>query len=65
MTDLRHIRLPEDLCAAAEKKYGDRFQGIDELVIFLLRELLHGDSLELDRAEQAAVEQRLKDLGYL
>jgi hypothetical protein len=34
-------------------------------VSFLLQELLRDDSAELDRAEQTAVEQRLKDLGYL
>jgi Arc/MetJ-type ribon-helix-helix transcriptional regulator len=65
MTELRQVHLPEDLCEAAEKKYGSRFRSIDELVCFLVRELLRSDTLEIDRAEQAAVEQRLKDLGYL
>jgi hypothetical protein len=63
--DSRVIRLPEDLCAAAEKKFAGRFASLDELVAFLLRELVSGDTLELDQAEQAAVEQRLRDLGYL
>ncbi len=62
--DSRVIRLPEDLCAAAEKKFAGRFASLDELVAFLLRELV-SDTLELDQAEQAAVEQRLRDLGYL
>jgi Arc/MetJ-type ribon-helix-helix transcriptional regulator len=65
MSESREVKLPEDLCAAAEKRFGARFGSIDELVTFLLRELLSGDTAELDRAEQAAVEQRLKDLGYL
>jgi hypothetical protein len=38
---------------------------VDELVVFLLRELVRGDTLDLDQADQAAVEQRLRDLGYL
>jgi hypothetical protein len=65
MSDLREIRLPKDLCAAAEKKFGSRFDTLDELVAFLLRELVQGDTMAMDQAEQAAVEQRLKDLGYL
>ncbi len=65
MSESREIRLPEDLCAAAEAKFGSRFGSLDELVAFLLRELVRGDTIELDQAEQAAVEQRLKDLGYL
>jgi hypothetical protein len=65
MSELREIKIPEDLCAAAEKKFGARFGTMDELVAFLLRELVRGDTVELDRADQKAVEQRLKDLGYL
>jgi hypothetical protein len=65
MSDSREIKLPEDLCVAAENKFGSRFGSLDELVTFLLRELVSGDTVELDQAEQAAVEQRLKDLGYL
>jgi hypothetical protein len=65
MSESRAIQLPEDLCAAAEKKFGSRFGSVDELVGFLLQELVSGDTVKLDQAEQAAVEQRLKDLGYL
>ena len=65
MSEWREIKLPEELCVAAENKFGSRFGSLDELVAFLLRELVSGDTVELDQAEQAAVEQRLKDLGYL
>jgi hypothetical protein len=65
MDRTRAVRLPEDLCFAAETKFKGKFRSIEELLTFLLQELLSGDSTELDRAEQAAVEQRLKDLGYL
>ena len=65
MSELREIRLPADLCAAAEKKFGGKFNSVDELLAFVLRELISGDTVKLDRAEQAVVEQRLKDLGYL
>jgi hypothetical protein len=65
MNESREIRLPADVCAAAEKKFGGKFRSVDELLAFVLRELISGDTVELDRAEQAVVEQRLKDLGYL
>jgi hypothetical protein len=65
MSETREIRIPADLCAAAEKKFADAFHNVDELVAFVLQELIHGDTVDLDRADQAAVEQRLRDLGYM
>jgi hypothetical protein len=65
MSESREIHLPTDLCAAAEKKFGATFGTVDELVGFLLQELIRGDSVDLDRADQLVVEQRLKDLGYM
>jgi hypothetical protein len=65
MSELREIRLPAELCAAAEKKFGNTFQSLDELVAFLLAELIRKDTTELDRADQAVVEDRLRDLGYI
>lgn len=65
MSDFREIRLPEDLCAAAEKQFGGGFGSLDELVAFLLRQLVQGGTVPLDQAEQAVVEERLRDLGYI
>ena len=65
MTESRQIRIPAELCTAAEEKFGKTFASVDELVVFLLRELLRGDTTALDQAEQRALEQRLKDLGYM
>jgi hypothetical protein len=65
MSESREIRLPSDLCAAAEEKFADKFRSVDELVAFLLQELIRGDTHNLDRADQAAVEKRLRDLGYM
>ncbi len=65
MSELREIRLPSDLCAAAERRFGSKFGSVDELVTFLLRELMREDTFDMDQADQAAVEQRLRDLGYL
>jgi hypothetical protein len=65
MSESREIRLPAELCAAAERKFGSTFRSVDELVVFLLQELVRGDTLDLDQADQAVVEQRLRDLGYM
>jgi hypothetical protein len=65
ITETREIRIPADLYSAAEKKYGASFHSVDELVIFLLRELTSGDTAALDQADQQVVEERLRDLGYI
>ena len=65
MSESREIRLPAELCAAIEKKFGSTFRSVDELVVLLLRELIRKDTVDLDRADQAVVEQRLRDLGYI
>ncbi len=65
MSESRVIRLPEGLCAAAETKFGGTFGSLDELVVFLLQELIRRDTADLDRADQAVVEERLRDLGYI
>ena len=65
MSESREIRLPAGLCAAAEEKFGGSFRSLDELVTFLLEELIRKDTVDLDRADQAVVEERLRDLGYI
>jgi hypothetical protein len=65
MSESREIRLPADLYAAAEEKFGSTFGSVDELVIFLLQQLIRRDTAEMDRADQAVVEERLRDLGYI
>lgn len=65
MSESREIRLPADLCAAAEAKFGGTFATVDDLVVFLLQQLIRADTVDLDRADQAVVEERLRDLGYI
>jgi hypothetical protein len=65
MSESREVRLPADLCAAAEAKFGGTFRGVEELVVFLLQDLIRRDTTDLDRADQAVVEERLRDLGYI
>lgn len=65
MTEMREVRLPADLCAAAEKKFAGTFSSVEDLLAFILRDLLQDEATRLDQAEQSLVEQRLRDLGYL
>lgn len=64
-SDMRSVQLPADLCATAEQTFRERFAGIEELLAFVLRELVRDDAVRMDQDEQKFVEQRLKDLGYL
>ena len=65
MPALREIRLPEELCAAAELKFAARFRSVEELLDFILRDLLEDPSAASDQAEQRIVEERLRELGYI
>ena len=65
MNSTREICLPEDLCRAAEEKFGARFSSVDELVCNLLTELLKDDGSQMDAREIEIVEQRLRGLGYV
>jgi hypothetical protein len=62
---LREIRLPTDLCALAEKKYGGQFATLEELIIYILRSLVSEEAKEMDEAEARMIEERLRELGYL
>jgi hypothetical protein len=64
-TQYRTINLPEDLCAETEKWMAGRFDNLESLLTFLLRELANNDAAKLDQAEEGIVEQRLRDLGYI
>jgi Arc/MetJ-type ribon-helix-helix transcriptional regulator len=61
----RNIAVPEELCRRAEEKFADRFSSTDELIVFLLRELLRNDALKMDEQEQKMIEERLRGLGYV
>jgi hypothetical protein len=65
MTARRQFSLPEELCASAEKKFGARFGSLESFLEFVLRELVCTDAEALDKTEQAILEKRLRDLGYL
>jgi len=65
MTEIRQLKLPENLCAAAEQKFGSRFRNLEELLTFVLQDLLEDSAARLDEVEQRIVEGRLRELGYI
>lgn len=66
MSIFRKLELPEDLCQRAEEQFvGRNFASLEELIAFLLRELVRDDAIQMDAEEEQIVEQRLRDLGYL
>jgi hypothetical protein len=65
VTEMRSVNLPAELCAQAEKKFGKNFGNVEQLLEFVLRDLLRDDAAQADAAEQRLVEERLRELGYL
>jgi hypothetical protein len=61
----RDVRLPSELCQAAELKFGERFGSLEQFLIFVLQELVRDEATAMDEAETRIIEQRLKDLGYI
>ena len=66
MNSWRELRLPSELCAKLEEQIrGSRFATLEEFLTFVLRELTQRDSSRLNDQEREALEQRLRDLGYM
>jgi len=65
MTARRQISLPEELCVVAEQRFTPRFENLESFLEYVLRELTQNDAESLDKAEQAILEKRLRDLGYI
>jgi hypothetical protein len=65
MSEVREVSLPAELCEAAEKKFAQKFSSLEELLTFILREVLRDETSKLDRAEQRIIEERLRELGYI
>jgi len=65
MSARRQVSLPEELCAAVEKRFCSRFGSFEELLEFVLKEIADTNTDSLDQAEQEMIEKRLRDLGYM
>ena len=62
---MRTITLPAELCERAERRFAGKFGSLEQLLEFVLSDLLRDDELQAEQREQLIIEQRLKDLGYL
>ena len=65
MAEIRTISLPAELCARAEQKFGQTFGSLEEMLKFVLSDLLRDDAAQADLTEKRLVEERLRELGYL
>ena len=65
MSEMRTVNLPAELCVQAEQRFAARFRNLEQLLEYVLRDLVRDDSSRADEQEQRLVEQRLRDLGYL
>lgn len=62
---MREVSLPAELCEALERCFGEQFAEIEELLVFVLREIVRDDAHRLDQSDQRLIEARLRDLGYI
>ncbi len=65
MTETRTVSLPAELCLQAEKRFGEKFGSLEQLLEFVLRDLVRDDAAQADEREERMIEERLRDLGYL
>ena len=63
--ETRQLRLPSQLCESAEQKYANRFATLEQLITYVLEQLVFDDATKMDQDEQRIIEERLKDLGYI
>jgi hypothetical protein len=61
----RRVQLPEELCRAAEQRYGAQFESLERLLEHLLQNLVRDAAAQMDESEQRIIEERLKNLGYI
>jgi hypothetical protein len=66
MNTWRDLRLPAELCGAAEERIkGTSFRTLEDFLIYVLRELTSRSGAQAEERERQFVEERLRDLGYL
>jgi hypothetical protein len=65
MNGMRQVQLPAELCQTLEHRFGGQFGSLDQLLMFVLEELVREDVAKMDRSEERMIEQRLRDLGYM
>jgi hypothetical protein len=63
--NMRSLQLPEELCEAAEQRFGKRFGKLEDFMTYVLQQLTKEDADRMDQGEQRIIAERLKDLGYI
>jgi hypothetical protein len=63
--EMRTVELPEELCGRLEKSFGKTFGTFEDLLVYVIQNLIQDQATEMDEAEQKILEQRLRDLGYM
>lgn len=65
MSQYRSVQIPQELSDRAEEWSKGRFESLEALICFALRELIESDASPLDQQEEEMIQQRLRDLGYI
>jgi hypothetical protein len=60
-TSARQVSLPDAMCVAIERKFGN----LESFLTFVMNEVLRDQAAVFDQNEQRIVEERLRELGYL
>jgi hypothetical protein len=60
-TSSRQVSLPDALCGAIERRFGN----LESFLTFVMNEVLRDQAAVLDQNEQRIVEERLRELGYI
>jgi len=60
-TSVRQVSLPDAMCVAVERKFGN----LESFLTFAMNEVLRDQAAVFDQHEQRIVEERLRDLGYI
>jgi hypothetical protein len=62
----RDLRLPAELCRAAEEQIkGTSFPTLEDFLTFVLRDLTSRSGAQAEERERKLIADRLRDLGYL
>ena len=62
-SEVRDIRLPAELCNDAERCFAARFASVEDLLVFVLQELLRDQALHTFDAKDLTVGSKVFEIG--